>query len=433
MSCQPVSALCDRPRSVEISRMSFRTKTWFAVVASALLATWVGIGIVLWQRGVLGDGPVDGAPAVPQENDGPRPSKPPAPPWGKIERIPITIAPPIEFLPEYTPLEKFELVWYFPTVSASRLNELLAEAGISEEVRRKLASLAVMEPSISGYAIRPSEEFVLSLSAEDRAKLYVLLAQFMENFYHVKAFRYCGKSLDEWFRGAQLAPETIALVSPLVFQHEGYLFFADLRLIEKKIASPDERLALLKALSREATFLVRVRVDQNSDIEDLVNYWGRGGRAKDVRPLLESAASVPGGVSLAISHLLPPFARQRLYTYPVPPERAPAINQDCHWTAFNFFNTEPDDRFSDENEVVKALDNDYYRVFGNLQLGDIVMFFIEGNRAIHSAVYIAEDILFTKNGSIASRPWMLTTLEDMKGYYPTLKPKEIRYYRKKNI
>jgi hypothetical protein len=122
-----------------------------------------------------------------------------------------------------------------------------------------------------------------------------------------------------------------------------------------------------------------------------------------------------------------------LYTYPVPPERAPAINQDCHWTAFNFFNTEPDNRFCDENEVVKALDNEYYRVFGNLQLGDIVMFFIEGNRVIHSAVYIADDILFTKNGSIASRPWMLTTLEDMKGYYPTLKPKEIRYYRKKNI
>jgi len=433
MSSQPFSALCGRPQSVVLSHMSYRARTWLIVVAGALLATWVGIGVVLWQRGVLGDGHANSAAGVPQEDHNPKPDKPSAPPWGKIERIPITIAPPIEFVPEFTPLEKFEIVWYFPNTSGSRLAELLAESGISEEVRKQLMSMAALEPSISGYAIRPSEEFVYQLSRQDRARLYVLLAQFAENFYHVKAFRFCGKSLDDWLRGAPLSEETIALVRPLVFQHEGYLFFADLRVIEKRISSADERLALIKALSREATFLARLRVDQNSDIEGLVNYWGRGGRAKDVRPLLESAASVPGGVSLAISHLLPPFARQRLYTYPVPPERAPAINQDCHWTAFNFFNTEPDNRFCDENEVVKALDNEYYRVFGNLQLGDIVMFFIEGNRVIHSAVYIADDILFTKNGSIASRPWMLTTLEDMKGYYPTLKPKEIRYYRKKNI
>jgi len=41
--------------------------------------------------------------------------------------------------------------------------------------------------------------------------------------------------------------------------------------------------------------------------------------------------------------------------------------------------------------------------------------------------------VFTKNGNTSSRPFMFMKLDDMKDYYPTTKPVEARYYRKKNV
>ena len=164
----------------------------------------------------------------------------------------------------------------------------------------------------------------------------------------------------------------------------------------------------------------------------MVNYWSRGGRSKDIRPLLESLAEIEGGQALSIIHLLPRFAGARIFTYPAPPEKLPALNRDCHWTSFNFFSNEADDRFCNDAEVVRTLNEDYERIFSNLQLGDLVMYFV-GDRTIHSCVYLADDIVFTKNGNTSSRPWMFMHLDDMKSYYPTPKPLEVRYYRKKDV
>ncbi len=36
---------------------------------------------------------------------------------------------------------------------------------------------------------------------------------------------------------------------------------------------------------------------------------------------------------------------------------------------------------------------------------------------IHSAVYIADDICFTKNGGTAVHPWMLSTISDLLEQY----------------
>ena len=103
-------------------------------------------------------------------------------------------------------------------------------------------------------------------------------------------------------------------------------------------------------------------------------------------------------------HLLPPFARRRLYTYHPVTEEKSRYHLDCHWTALNFFSEQPDDRFGDVKEVSRALNGDYHRVSGNLRLGDVVVF-MDQKKPVHSAVYVADDVLFTKNGRGSSMPW----------------------------
>ena len=50
---------------------------------------------------------------------------------------------------------------------------------------------------------------------------------------------------------------------------------------------------------------------------------------------------------------------------------------------------------------------------------------------IHSCVYIADNIVFTKNGSASSSPWILMDLEDVIAFYSSEKPLDIQRYRRK--
>jgi len=353
-------------------------------------------------------------------------------PWGEIEYVPITLAPPIEYVPEYEPFASREVVWWFPDTGRSQLLIFLNSLGLSDPLRETLISLAERDEANHGFKIRPSQELVLGMSREDRAKLYVALNQFVQNRDQIKAFRFRGESLDEWLDGATLAPETRSLIEPLIYRHGGYLFFADLRSIETRLSSAEQRLLLVKALSRERTFLANLRITRNTDLDALKRYWSPPSPVRDIRPTLESQIGPDAEVSISIAYLLPPFARRRLYTYPAPSDSSTAVRRDCHWTAFNFFSETPDDRFCDAGLVVQTVTEDYYRVYGDLQFGDLVMFFTEPTQCIHSAVYLADDMVFTKNGSLSTRPWMLMKIEDLKGYYPTLNPIEIRFYRHKS-
>jgi hypothetical protein len=430
----PSSAKAIAPKH-EVQGAARGATRWLIILTVLMVGTWLVGGAFLLQHGFPWSAGSGAAPDVPAAEEKPahKSLETAQGAWGQLEIVPITITPPLELVPEYAPFTSHKVEWHFSGTSSSRLATLLAEIGLPESLRTTLLSLAKLNPAVNGFTIQPGRELVLGLSPEDRGKLYIALGTFLENADQVKAFRFRGDSPEEWFKNSTVSAETRKLVMPLIYRYGSFLFFADLRSIEESLPSPEERLALLKTLSREATYLVKIRVTPEADIEALVNYWGRNGRAKEVRPILEALASVEGGESSSIRALLPPFARQRLLTYPDPPEKGPAVNHDCHWSSFNFFSEEPDDRFCDETEIARTLDREYYRVYGNFQLGDLVLFFGNENSFLHSAVFLADDILFTKNGNLSSRPWMLMKLEDMKTFYPTLKPVDVRFYRRKDI
>jgi hypothetical protein len=354
-------------------------------------------------------------------------------PWGELTYTPITLSPPLELIPEATEPERIPVVWRFPEVTSSELTTLLMRSGVSPGLGAEVVAAAQPDEAIRGLTVRPSREMVLRMKPADRAALYVTLASFPQNVEFIDAFRYRGKSFEQWMASSPLSAETKRLIEPLIYSRGGYMFFADLESIEDALPSREDRTQLLRMLWREPTYLMHLRVTAESDISAIGNYWGKGGREKDVRALLESAATIEGGQDLPIVTFLPPFARQRLYTFPPPPRKGPATKRNCHWTAFNFFAETPDDRFCDEAEVVRTLDRDYERVFGNFQLGDVVLYVRDDFRAIHSAVYLADDVLFTKCGSASSQPWELMKLVDMRNYYPTIKPMDVQFFRRKGL
>jgi hypothetical protein len=62
-----------------------------------------------------------------------------------------------------------------------------------------------------------------------------------------------------------------------------------------------------------------------------------------------------------------------------------------------------------------------------------VLFFIDGPNggSYHSCVYLADDLVFAKNGDNAANPWILTRLQDQKQVYLNGSSGHIQAYRRR--
>jgi hypothetical protein len=285
--------------------------------------------------------------------------------------------------------------------------------------------------------VRPDAALVRALPTAVRAELYPLLAQSPLNGRQLDAFRFESPSPDTWFARSVATPESVALVKPLIYSVGGFQYFADIDLVRAAIPDEGEFQRLVKTLFRHSTLVVKVGISDPTEVDAVTEYWGRGGRRTDIRPLLESVSNGMNGERMIdVVHLLPTFARMHLYRYPrvtIEDLERPAL-VNCLWTALNFFNSEIDNRYLDYNYAFDRLSRDYYIVHDGLQLGDIVAI-ADGEGAIfHVAVYLADGLVFGKNGTSVLAPWTIMPLDSLKGFYiERADDWHLSYYRRKGF
>jgi hypothetical protein len=187
---------------------------------------------------------------------------------------------------------------------------------------------------------------------------------------------------------------------------------------------------------RNATFMLRLRIDENSDLGSIERYWRYPERPNDLGPVLRSISRVPGGYTLDVAHLLPSMPRKRLFTYPVASHDPLAGKRDCYWTSLNFVNEPTDDELVDPPKAFAVLKRDFERVDEANAYGDIIVLYSAMSRLpIHAAPYLADGVVFTKNGRSLRQPWMLMKQADLLSYYTSTLPEEdrveMRVFRRK--
>jgi hypothetical protein len=358
-----------------------------------------------------------------------------AQPWGQLEIAPIVISPPLEYVPtNWGPIEPPR--WVFPGATHQQLEQFFASTGMQQGHVSMLMTTARPEPRINGLIVSPDPSIVREMSSEVRKRVYLQLAKAPFNHRHNMSYRHYGPTPDVWLGRSRISPATFKLVEPFVYADAGFLYFSDIDMIRTQIPDGPELQRLAKALLRESTLLVRLHVNDVNRIDALADYWGKGGRRTDIRPLLESLADSGPGSSIDIAHLLPPLARQQLYRYPRISlkdfEKPGLVN--CFWTALNFFNAEPDDRLLDSKVAFERLKQDYYIVHDNLQLGDIAAFSDTDGNYFHASVYLADNLVFGKNGNSPLSPWTIVPMDRLKGYYLDHQDDwNLTYYRRKDF
>ncbi len=337
-------------------------------------------------------------------------------PWGTLEYARITIEPPDDFVPASN-LAFPPTRWHFVDWSRQRLTEFLNACELTAGQRTELLNPDSWANETNGIAIMPPASVVLALGEDARARIYSALADSPLNEFQCWPYTFRPGGFDEWFRDSGLSAPTLALVKRLTYTRGASLCFSDLPEVLPHVAAEPERQRLVKTLLRNSTLLMTLRVNSHSDAAALTAYWTRGWDAPEIAPLLQSLTKVPDpqGVTIDVARLLPPFVKKRLNSYPVlnPSDPLP----DCFWSAMNFFKDPPDERFHDPAAWLNELTN-HCSVVTSPTYGDLVFLLRADETPLHAAVYIADDVVFTKNGANDRQPWILMKWDDMLARYP---------------
>lgn len=368
--------------------------------------------------------------ATPSSASPPVAAATPEKPWGQLEITPIVIERPEEYFHDDAVVLP-PLLWHFNGLNAGQLADFFRALNPPPDLLHRLLDTNHWHLTEQKIVLRPPLDLVRDLPPEVRLRLYAELARHPENLTHRYPFVYRPDGFDEWFAHSGLSEATLAALRRMMCVQQNRLCFYDAHYFRLTLPTNEVR-ALARALSRVPTLLVTLRVPERANVQPLLDYWGSPQRNRSLKPLLESMARVRGGASLNVSYFLPPLAQSLLYTYPHPTNRFLVRAPDCFWTSMNFARPNPDHRFLDSSIIPSVLATEYKRVERATQLGDLILLYEPGQawRAVHMCVYIADDIVFTKNGADIYQPWVLMHLADMMIHYPSEIPLQMAVYRR---
>ena len=227
-------------------------------------------------------------------------------PWGELIIQDIDIEQPDEYVSfEVTTDRKTR--WTFNGIGVERVRALLQESGLSDGLIDDSLQPERAQVSASGVIVQPTDEAVMGLSSSGREKLYSYLAQWPENRYMANAYHFVPSRLDALLATGGISAKAREQVNKLVYERAGHFYFSDPEIVLRGLPDAAERQRLLRVLTSQRAVLARLKVDQNSNIDAILGYWGNmpGVNRKDLRPLLESLHREPEGGSISLLYLLP--------------------------------------------------------------------------------------------------------------------------------
>jgi hypothetical protein len=351
-------------------------------------------------------------------------------PWGDLEYYQVHLEMPdwmINSIARPDPVT----TWYFPGGTEASLRSLFQKAGISMALQDYLVDPTHQSVHDRVLAVFPPIPDVIAMTPVQRAVIYTELAKSELNENHARPICISNGDPDSWFAGSGLRGELIETLKKLTYYQGQELCFSDLAIVLGMARSKSEARDIIRTMNRSSSLVLRLNLKTTADFEQAVRYWTADGRNKDIEPMLRSAAETEGNDGLDATHLLPALPRRYLYSYYSGEIPIYGTLPNCHWTSLNFFNATPLDYHRDPRLATLHVNEDYTMVPPPYHFGDVLMFVSSASIPLHSCVYIADDIVYTKNGQSATCPWNLMKLGDVKRGYSKTQAVNIQGYRLK--
>lgn len=350
-------------------------------------------------------------------------------PWGDLEVRTVYLEAPDALL---AAVAKPNAVtrWVFEQMSESGVRDLLQKHGVPAPMIVRLFDPASRSVSDNVVKLYPTVEELVSLPMAARSSLYRELAKSPANEYQRDPVYILGGDLDEWLSDSGLSIQQTALFRRLLWKRGEALAFSDIQALLTLAAGPEETRDTFRALTRVRSLIVELKLPLRVERSSFLDYWSAGMADPSQLTFLRSMLRRRADQKIDITHLFPNLARQRVFTFPELEWGLKGKFPDCHWTSLNFTAAVPDNDYLDTAKAASRLVGSYQTVESPYRFGDVLCFLDEGE-GLHTCVYVADDIVFTKNGDSVLAPWVLMQLQDVESIYRRSPSTRIQGYRLK--
>jgi hypothetical protein len=350
-------------------------------------------------------------------------------PWGDLEVRTVYLEAPDALL---AAVAKPNAVtrWVFEQMSESGVRDLLQKHGVPAPMIVRLFDPASRSVSDNVVKLYPTVEELVSLPMAARSSLYRELAKSPANEYQRDPVYILGGDLDEWLSDSGLSIQQTALFRRLLWKRGEALAFSDIQALLTLAAGPEETRDTFRALTRVRSLIVELKLPLRVERSLFLDYWSAGMEDPSQLAFLRSMLRRRADQKIDITHLFPNLARQRVFTFPELEWGLKGKFPDCHWTSLNFAAAVPDNDYLDTAKAASRLVGSYQTVEAPYRFGDVLCFLDEGE-GLHTCVYVADDIVFTKNGDSVLAPWVLMQLQDVESIYRRSPSTRIQGYRLK--
>jgi hypothetical protein len=354
-------------------------------------------------------------------------------PWGALHITRVALDRPEEyFSTDQAPPPVIR--WFFNRQTPAQLTTFFKETQLPDSFKARLTDTNRWEMGPAGIWVEPGLDLIREMKPDARATIYRVLSMNPENRMHRNPFRFEREETKRLLFEAGLSPESIERIEQLTYRRGEVICFSDLDYLGLTLP-PDEMLKAARILTRVPSLLVKLRITPDTDLDSVLDYWGSTRTvAYKLRPFLESIKRLPEGGTVDISWFFASVARSLVHTYPNPANAVGGKYPDCFWTSLNFFNEIPTPLPMDAETIRNTLMTEYHPVSKPELFGDLVLFYepLGGGDifTVHLCVYIADGIVFTKNGYDPRQPWVLAPLKEVTLLYAYDQALQLAFFRR---
>jgi len=350
-------------------------------------------------------------------------------PWGELEVRTVYLEAPDSLLAAIAKPNSVTR-WVFEQTTEAAVRDLLLRCGVPAATVTKLLDPSRRIVSGNVLSLYPTIEDLVALPAAARAALYLELAKSPANEYQRDPVYILGGDLEDWLMDDGLSESQKELFRKLVWKRGDVLVFSDIQALLTLAKNSDEVRSTFRAVTRVRSLIVELHLPLKTDRREFLEYWSAGQTDAPRLTFLNAITQRRAPQSVDITHFLPSLMRQRAYTFPELELGLKGRFPDCHWTSLNFFNITPKDFYLDTRLAAAQLVENYATVEAPFHYGDVLCFLDEGE-GLHTCVYIADDIVLTKNGDSILAPWALMQIKDVESVYRRSPSTRIQGYRLK--
>jgi hypothetical protein len=353
-------------------------------------------------------------------------------PWGDLEYYYIYLEAP-DRLVEHFAMPHSLPKWVFVSGTYDSVRAIFKTAGLPTALQDYLLDPRHVVQQDKFFTVFPPLPDLIAMTPEQRSVIYRELAKSDQNEFHSNPIYITSGDPAQWLGQSRLRPELREVIMKMTYMRGEVLCFSDVSAVLGMVQSNAEAHNLFKTMTRMRSLVLRLSVKSGEDYSGVVRYWSGTNRNKDIEPVILSAAETAGIDRLDCIHLLPSLARRCLYSYPPGELAILGRMPDCHWTSLNFFNYTPRDYYLDTRLASLHVLEDYEKVQPPYSFGDVLMFMTPEGNAMHSCAYIADDIVYTKNGENMASPWLLMKIGDVQRIYSHEGQTTVQGYRLKAL